>query len=81
MTATAKIFENGNSMAVNIPKEFLPKNMENEEMCIKKVGSMITIFPKSKAFDLFVEGINEFSEDFMKDGRGEELESPREVMF
>jgi antitoxin VapB len=80
MVATAELFKNGNSMAVQIPKEFLPAN-PYEELLIKKTGSMISIFPKSKRLKLFLNGINGFSEDFMKDGRGEDTESPREAMF
>jgi antitoxin VapB len=79
MVATAELFKSGNSMAVQIPKGFLPAT-PYEELLIKKTGSMISIFPKSKRLELFLNGVNGFSNDFMKNGRGEEIESPREVM-
>lgn len=80
MVATAELFRSGNSMAIQIPREFLPRDL-GEELLIKKTGSMISIYPKSQRLELFLEGINGFSDDFMKDGRGEEIGSPREVMF
>jgi antitoxin VapB len=61
---TAKIFMNGGSQAVRLPKEF---RFDEDEVCIKRVGSAVLIFPKSKAWELFDEAIGKVDEDFMAD--------------
>jgi antitoxin VapB len=40
---TARIFNNGNSQAVRLPKEF---RFEEDEVIIKKVGDMVILLPK-----------------------------------
>ena len=44
---TARIFTNGNSQAVRLPKEF---RFEDDEVVIKKVGGMVILLPKRYAF-------------------------------
>lgn len=62
---TVKVFRNGGSQAVRLPKEFqLP---EDEEICIKRVGDMIYLFPKSKVWELFRQSLEEFSDEFMSE--------------
>ena len=50
--ATAKIFRNGNSQAVRLPKEFRFK--DDEEVLIKKVGEIVYLCPKDKAWENFL---------------------------
>ena len=40
---TARIFNNGNSQAVRLPKEF---RFDEDEVIIKKVGDMAILLPK-----------------------------------
>ena len=40
---TARIFTNGNSQAVRLPKNF---RFEGDEVVIKKIGDMVLLFPK-----------------------------------
>ena len=40
---TARIFNNGNSQAVRLPKEF---RFDEDEVIIKKVGDMVILLPK-----------------------------------
>lgn len=40
---TAKIFMNGKSQAVRLPKEF---RFEGDEVIVKKVGDAVMLFPK-----------------------------------
>lgn len=42
-TQTARLFTNGNSQAVRLPKEF---RFEGDEVIIKKVGSAVILLPK-----------------------------------
>jgi len=66
MTVTAKLFMNGGSQAVRLPKEF---RFDCDEVCIKRVGSAVLLFEKGKAWDLMEEAIGQVSDDFMADGR------------
>ena len=43
---TARIFTNGNSQAVRLPKEF---RFEDDEVVIKKVGHAVLLLPKRHA--------------------------------
>jgi len=40
---TARIFTNGNSQAVRLPKEF---RFEEDEVIIKKLGDIVVLLPK-----------------------------------
>lgn len=44
---TAKVFMNGNSQAVRLPKDF---RVEGDEVVIKKVGDTIMLMPKRYAY-------------------------------
>jgi antitoxin VapB len=65
---TAKVFMNGRSEAVRLPKNC---RFASSEVYIKKVGDMVLLFPKNKAWDVFMEGLAGFSDDFMTE-RGNE---------
>lgn len=75
--ATAKLFANGQSQAVRLPKEF---RFEGDEVVIKKVGHAVVLFPKGKEWEMFLEGLNGFSEDFMADGRNQGEPQDRDEM-
>ncbi|MCL2548881.1 MAG: type II toxin-antitoxin system VapB family antitoxin [Symbiobacteriaceae bacterium] len=47
---TAKIFQNGKSQAVRLPKEF---RFNCTEVSIQRVGQMICLIEKDKAWDNF----------------------------
>jgi antitoxin VapB len=78
MIATAKIFKTGRSQAVRLPKEY---RFDEDEVCIKKVGKTVYLFPKSKTQEIFERGAKGFSDDFMENGRSEDIINHREVMF
>lgn len=62
MTTTAKIFKNGASRAVRLPREF---QFDCDEVCIKRVGSAVLLFPKDGAWDMMGQAIGKLDEDFM----------------
>jgi antitoxin VapB len=65
---TAKLFQNGNSQAVRLPKEFrIPGN----EVKIFKKGNQVILEPIETTWDPLFESLSEFPEDFMKDGRNQ----------
>ena len=63
---TTKIFNNGNSQAIRIPKEY---RFEHDEVYINKVGSVVVIFQRGERFSTLMESLDEFSADFLSDGR------------
>jgi len=67
----AKLFKNGDSQAVRLPKEF---RFVGEEVLIKRVGSAVVLLPKARSWDTLVESLKKFPADFMSD-----REQPHEV--
>jgi antitoxin VapB len=66
--ATAKLFQNGSSQAVRLPKEFrIPGN----EVKIYKHGNQVILEPIEMTWDALFESLSEFPEDFMQDGRNQ----------
>ena len=67
MISTAKLFQNGQSQAVRLPKEFRFDNLK--EVFIKKVNGMVILIPKSNknVWDTMYDNLNDFSDDFMQD--------------
>ena len=68
---TAKLFENGRSQAVRLPKEC---RFSGEEVAINKIGDIVVLMPKDNKWSGFLNGLNMFTEDFMNEG----LEQPKE---
>ena len=61
---TAKLFKNGDSQAVRLPKEF---RFTGKEVLIKRVGSAVVLLPKAKFWDTLVSSLEKFPSDFMDD--------------
>ena len=47
---TAKLFTNGKSQAVRLPKEY---RFTGSEVGITRVGEMVILYPREKAWDIF----------------------------
>jgi antitoxin VapB len=58
----AKIFKNGQSQAVRLPKEF---RFEGGEVYIQRDGNSVILMPIKKSWEKLRESLNQFSEDFM----------------
>lgn len=74
---SAKIFQNGRSQAVRIPKEF---QFMDQEVFIQKHGDAIILVPHDKAWEVFLDGLNTFSDDFFVEGRDQGQDQDREQM-
>ena len=59
---TAKIFLNGKSQAVRLPKEC---RFKDKEVYVKKMGDVVILFPKDNPWEPFFESLGLFSGDFM----------------
>jgi antitoxin VapB len=62
MSATAKLFQNGASQAVRLPREF---RFEGDEVCIKRIGSAVLLYPKNAAWDLMKGALGHADDDFL----------------
>jgi len=60
---TAKLFQNGKSQAVRLPKKYrLPGN----KVLIKKMGDAVILFPYDNPWKSWTESLELFSDDFME---------------
>ncbi|MCG9876186.1 MAG: type II toxin-antitoxin system VapB family antitoxin [Leptospiraceae bacterium] len=57
----AKLFKNGDSQAVRLPKEF---RFKGKEVYLRKDGNSVIISPIDDAVDRLWKSINDFPEDF-----------------
>lgn len=74
---TAKIFENGRSQAVRLPKEC---RFNTDEVAVNKIGDIVMLVPKTNKWDSFMQAIDMFSNDFMENGRADEIKQEREAL-
>lgn len=72
---SAKLFINGRSQAVRLPKEF---QFKGNDVLIQKIGDAVILLPNNKSWETFLHGLNNFSDDFMKDGRKQSAHQKRE---
>lgn len=71
---TAKIFVNGRSQAVRLPKDF---RFSGDDVFIKKIGKMVILLPKDDPWCSFVSSLDQFTDDFM-DSRDQLHQDSRE---
>ncbi|HML55269.1 MAG TPA: type II toxin-antitoxin system VapB family antitoxin [Solidesulfovibrio magneticus] len=73
----AKLFTNGRSQAVRLPKEF---RFQGDSVCIKRVGKAVVLLPKEDPFAGFFEALTQFSPDFLEK-RDQPAMQQREDLF
>ncbi|HOF84482.1 MAG TPA: type II toxin-antitoxin system VapB family antitoxin [Treponemataceae bacterium] len=74
---TAKLFQNGRSQAVRLPKDL---NFSGKDVYIQKVGDSVILFPKDRVWETFLNGLQNFSDDFLDEGRQQPEQQNREDM-
>ncbi len=74
---TAKIFENGRSQAVRLPKEY---RFSSEEVFVNKIGETLIIMPKESKWESFMQAIDMFSSDYLEEGRSSQVNMERESL-
>jgi antitoxin VapB len=70
---TAKVFQNGRSQAIRLPKEF---RVETDEVYLKKTPEGFLVIARDP-WAVFFEGVEELSDDFMAGGRRQPPPQPR----
>lgn len=71
---TAKIFINGRSQAVRLPKDF---RFDEKDVFIKKIGKMVVLLPKEDPWSSLVNSLDQFTDDFMEN-REQPDQNPRD---
>lgn len=78
--ATAKIFQNGRSQAIRLPKEY---RFDEDEVIIKKIGELLIVYPKKKEEEIFLSSLGNFTDDFfdaIETGRKNQMQAEREQL-
>ena len=70
----AKVFRNGRSQAIRLPKEF---RVDTDEVYLKRTREGFLVIPRDP-WELFFEGVEELSADFMSDDRTQPKVEDRE---
>ena len=61
---TAKLFTNGRSQAVRLPKEY---RFEGDDVYIKGYQGIVMLLPKNSPWASLVDSLDQFTDDFMED--------------
>jgi antitoxin VapB len=73
---TARLFANGQSQAVRLPKEF---RFEGDFVYVKKSGDAVVLLPAKGIWNSLVESLDKFSDDYMSE-RDQPGEQEREAL-
>ncbi len=66
---TAKIFKNGRSQAVRLPKQY---SFPGREVYVKKLSNVGVLIPKDgDPWQPFIDSLDKFSDDIFEAGRGQ----------
>lgn len=74
---TAKLFQNGKSQAVRLPKKY---RFSGDKVLIKRVGNAVVLLPCQDSWETLFDSLEQFSDDFMAD-RQQPNEQKRESAF
>jgi antitoxin VapB len=62
MTMITRIVREGKSQVVFLPEGF---HFDTDEVCIKRIGSAVLLFPKDAAWSLMGDALGKIDEEFM----------------
>ena len=74
---TARLFQNGRSQAVRLPKNY---RFRGDRVFIKKMGNAVVLLPFRDSWELLIESVHLFSDDFMSEREQPPTQS-REGLF
>ncbi len=61
---TAKLFQNGQSQAVRLPKKY---RFAGDKVLIKRLGNALVLLPYEDSWETLFASLEQFSDDFMTD--------------
>ncbi|MCL6540140.1 MAG: antitoxin [Roseiflexus sp.] len=59
---TARIFQNGQSQAIRLPKEY---RFRGDRVYLKRMGNAVVLLPEYDSWQTLIESLSMFSDDFM----------------
>ena len=62
---TAKIFTNGGSQAIRLPKRY---RFNAEEVFVNQIGNIVMLIPKDDRWQSMLSSLDLFTDDFLADG-------------
>jgi antitoxin VapB len=74
---TARLFQNGNSQAIRLPKEY---RFQGNQVFIKRMGNAVILIPYQDSWQSLFDSLSQFSDDFL-DQRTQPEQPPRESPF
>ncbi len=75
---TAKLFQNGQSQAVRLPKKY---RFSGDKVLIKRVGNAVVLLPYEDSWETLFESLEQFSDDFMSEKRQQPKQQERKSIF
>lgn len=60
---TAKLFKNGRSQAVRLPKEY---RFPGTQVFLRKVGNGVLLIPDEGSWDSLIDSVSLFTDDFLE---------------
>lgn len=69
---TAKLFQNGSSQAVRLPKEF---RFRGDRVYIKKMGEAVILLPVRNSWKSLTDSLELFTDDFMNEREQPEMQT------
>lgn len=73
----AKLFQNGQSQAVRLPKEY---RIKGNEVYVKQVGGVVMLIPIEDPWQPLIESLELFSDDFMVERNQPEAQQKRKKL-
>jgi len=59
---SAKLFQNGKSQAVRLPKEY---RFQGAKVFIKRMGNAVILIPEHESWQTMIDSLDLFSDDFL----------------
>ena len=72
-----KAFEDNEGQAEQLPEKF---QFDADETMAQKLGDAVLLAPKSSAWNVFVDGLEGFTDDIFNGGRDQGVQQEREPM-
>lgn len=74
---TAKVFENGRSQAVRLPKKF---RFNVDEVIVQQLGDAVLLAPKESVWKIFMDGLEGLTSDIFDGGRAQGNQQERATL-
>ena len=72
----AKLFQNGQSQAVRLPKKY---RFAGDKVLIKRVGNAVVLLPEQNSWKTLFDSLDQFSSDFMDERQQPEVQQRKDI--